>query len=312
MILLPIFGALLILLLGLDVFVTVFHAQGRGGPVNRRVSRLIWSAARSAGERRDGSKRDGLLALGGPTIVVTTLFVWVFLLVTGFALVFYPWVESFLVSPGTLRTPWAEALYYSGYTAATLGLGDVIADAEALRIVTVLEAFGGFALLSISITYFLAIYRELVSMQSLAADISGLFSEGEAHVLEFTNAEGYEALARWCEQLSRALSKVLLAHHQYPVLHYFRPRKSSRALPVQLGALLRLRLLIAKDDGSTIAAAFARHPSYLALRSGLESYLTDVDQLFVPDDNAGTGTAREDESDIDRAHARLLDYMRYS
>lgn len=310
MILLPILGALLILLLGLDVFLTVFHPQGRGGPVNRRVSRLIWSAARWAGQRSDGSKHDGLLALGGPAIVLTTLLVWVLLLVTGFTLVFYPWVETFLVSPGTLRSPWAEALYYSAYTAATLGFGDVVANSEALRLITVLEAFGGFALLSASITYFLAVYRELIAMQSLAADISGLFRAGETHVLEYTKREGYEALARWCEQLTNSLSKVLLAHFQYPVLHYFRPRKDSRALPVQLGAILRLRSLLAADEGSAVISAFGRHPSYLALQGGLESYLTDVDRLFIPASASATGRDQGDE--IDRAHARLLGYMLYS
>ena len=310
MILLPVLGALLILLLGLDIFLTVFHPQGRGGPVNRRVSHLIWSAARSGGRRRDGCRREGLLALGGPTIVVATLFVWVLLLVAGFALIFYPWVETFLVSPGTLRAPWAEALYYSAYTAATLGFGDVVANSEALRLITVLEAFGGFALLSASTTYFLAVYRELIAMQSLAAHISGLFRAGETHVLEFTKAEGYEALARWCEQLAADLSKVLLAHFQYPVLHYFSPREHSRALPVQLGALLRLRSQIAAGHGTAVVSVFARHPSYLALKSGLESYLSEVDRLFIPAGTPGADTDPGDE--IDRAHARLLGYMLYS
>lgn len=309
MILLSVLGLLLILLLGLDVFLTVFHPQGRGGPVNRRVSSLIWSAARASGRRGDGSTRDRLLAMGGPVIVTATLLVWVLLLVGGFALIFYPWVETFLVSPGTLRSPWAEALYYSAYTAATLGLGDVVANSEALRLITALEAFGGFMLLSASITYFLAVYRELIAMQSLAADISGLFRAGEVHVVEFTKTEGYEALARWSEQLANSLSKVLLAHFQYPVLHYFRPKERSRALPVQLGALLRLRTLVDADEGSTVVAAFTRHPSYLALTSGVESYLTDVDRLFIPADIQGTRSDRDDETD--RSHARLLDYMLY-
>ena len=309
MILLPMLGVLLLLLLALDVFFTVFHPQGRGGPVNRRVSHLIWSAARSRGQRPGGSKRDGMLALAGPTIVVTALFVWVLLLVTGFTLIFYPWVETFLVSPGTMRSPWAEALYYSAYTAATLGFGDVVANSEALRLITVLEAFGGFALLSVSITYFLAVYRELIAMQSLAANISGLLGAGETQVLEFTRAEGYGALARWCEHFARDLSKVLLAHFQYPALHYFRAPSNSRALPVQLGALLRLRSRVAEAEEPALSA-FSRHPSYLALTRGLETYLKDVDRLFIPAGIAGTTAGGVDE--IDRAHGRLLDYMLYS
>ena len=310
MILLPVVGVLMIVLLTVDVFFTVFHAQGQGGPLTRRLSRLVWSAMRSLGQRGDGSKRDGVLALGGPVLVVTTLLLWVALLVVAYTLIYYPWIRTFLVSPGSLRTPWVEALYYSGYTAATLGLGDVIADVEALRLLTLLQAFGGFALLSVSTSYFLAVYRELITMQSLAVDISGLFSEGEEQVLRFTSDQGFDALARWSEQLSSDLSRSLVAHHQYPVLHYFRPEKEERALPVQLGALVRLRSLVAAGDESLALSTLGRHPSYLALMDGLESYLSDVDRLFVPGRGRGGGSASGDE--IDRAQARLLQYMLYS
>lgn len=308
-VLLPAVGAGVLLLLAADVFFTVFSPHGRGGPVNRRQNRAIWALFRAAGRRRDGSVRDGWLSLAAPFMVVTTLAVWVVWLVAGFALVYFPRIESFLVSPGHLGAPWADALYYSGYTAATLGLGDVVARSETLRLLTVVEAFGGFALLSISVTYFLAIYRELVSMQSLASDVSGLFHAGEEQVVAFTREEGSGALARWCERLSGGLTHVLLAHFQYPVLHYFRPRKRSRALPVQIGALLRLRGLLAGSGESGVLATFSRHPSYLALENAVDSYLEDVDRLFVP------GRAREDtsaeRSGIDHAQARLESYMLY-
>lgn len=309
MILLPLIGVLMIVLLTVDVFFTVFHAQGQGGPLTRRLSRLVWSATRSLGQRGDGSKRDRVLALGGPVLVVSTLLLWVVLLVVAYTLIYYPWITTFLSSPGSLRTPWVEALYYSGYTAATLGLGDVIADAESLRLLTVVQAFGGFALLSLSTSYSLAVYREVIAMQSLAVDISGLFSEGEEQVLRFTRDEGYDALARWSEQLSSDLSRSLIAHHQYPVLHYFRPREESRALPVQLGALLRLRRLVAADQGSPVLTTLSRHPSYLALMDTLASYLAAVEEYFIPGSDDG-GSAAGDHTE--RAHARLLDYMRYS
>lgn len=305
-VLLPVLGTGM--LLAADVFVTVFSPHGRGGPVNWRQNRALWALFRATGRRRDGSARDRWLSLAAPLMVVITLAVWVLWLVGSFALLYYPWIDSFLVSPGSLGAPWVEALYYSGCIAATLGLEDVIALTATLRLLSVLEAFGGFALLSIAITYFLAFYRELISMQSLASDISGLFSAGEEHVLEFTQQEGYEALARWCEQLSGSLSKILLAHFQYPVLHYFRPRKRPRALPVQIGSMLRLRGRIGEDADSEVLSTLARHPSYLALGNAVKSYLEDVDQLFVP----GRADASPGTSRIEEAHARLERYMLYA
>ena len=309
MLVLPLLGTGLLLLLAADVFSTVFWPKGRGGPVNRRQNRLVWAAFRSLGRRRDGSTRDGLLAVAGPVIVVTTLAVWVLWLVVGFALVYSPWIRSFLVSPGTLRVPWWEAVYFSGYTAATLGFGDLVPDRQALRLLAPVEAFGGFALLSISVTYFLAVYRELVRKEALAASVSSYLSDGGEAPLRFAGDGGADAVARWCESVSDALSQVLLAHFQYPVLHFFRSEQGSRALPVQLGHLLAMRERLREADLPPRLAAFAEHPGYRALASSLEQYVTEVDRLFVPP--AGTrpqdgGRARDD---VEAAHRRLLEYM---
>ena len=89
--------------------------------------------------------------MGGPFLAVLTPPAWALIVVAGFALIFYAWIEGFLVSPGSLRAPWAEVLYYSGFSAATLGTGDVLADLPALRLLTILEGLSGFALLSASL-----------------------------------------------------------------------------------------------------------------------------------------------------------------
>lgn len=302
-------GSLMLLLLAYDVFLVAFHPQGRGGPINRRVSLAIWSVARRVGRDPDGSPRGALLAFGGPTIVIAAIATWVFLLVAGFTLIYYPSIETFLVSPGSLRSPWTEALYYSAYTASTIGFGDVIADTEVMRMVTILEGFGGFALVSVSITYFLAVYRELIAMQSLASDIASLVEPGVDELLSFTREQGCETLARWCEQLSTPLSQVLIAHFQYPVLYYFRPAQDSRSLPAQLGALLRMRRAIEAAKSSEAIATLARHPSYRALQTSVDRYLLEVDRLFVPDADQSTTEGTGD--DVHRAHGRLMKYMVY-
>ena len=97
MVLIPVIGAALLLLLAADVFFTVFSPHGRGGPVNRRQNRALWALFRASGRRRDGSARDRWLPLAAPFMVVSTLAFWVLWLVIGFALVYYPWIESFLV-----------------------------------------------------------------------------------------------------------------------------------------------------------------------------------------------------------------------
>lgn len=314
-------GALTLLLLAWDVFTTVFSAEGRGGPFNRRQNRAMWRISRALAHRRDGTIRDRWLALAGPWMVLMTLGVWVLWLILGFALVYYPWMQSFLVSPGTLRTPALEALYYSGYTAATLGLGDLVADAPALRLLAPVEAFGGFLLLSASVTYFLAVYREVIRKQALAFTIAGYFGANEelvsGAVAPDAGGDGWtgagnapEALARWGESVSSGLAHVLLAHHQYPVLHFFRSPRCSRSLAVQLGHLIQLSRRVADGaDDLPGLHALARHPSYRALQGMVERYLHEVERLFTPGDR---GSAEPDDGSgdaLERAHRRLLEHM---
>jgi hypothetical protein len=302
---LPLIGGALLVLLVVDVFSTVFSPSGRGGPINRRQNRALWLAFRRAALRRDGSIRRTWLSLAGPVLVVATLTVWMLWLVGAFALVYFPRIDSFLVSPGASRAGWAEAVYYSGYAAATLGLGDLVADSEALRLLTILEAFGGFALLSASVTYFLAVYRELIRKQALASSIASYFRGGQLHTLCSGASGRYDMLARWGESISSTLTAVLLAHFQYPVLHYFSSAEATRALPVQLGHLLRLRRMVREAGAEEAVSTLAENPSYLALQEAVEEYVREVERLFVPLDDARRQSQSAGDQ-VERAHRRLL------
>lgn len=296
----------------MDVFLTVFHAQGHGGPLTRAQNRVIWGLFRTVGVRADGAPRERLLALAAPVMVVTTLTIWMVLLVVGFTLIYYPWVRTFLVSPGELRTPWAEALYYSGYTAATLGFGDMVPDQEALRLLAPLEALSGFALLSVSVTYLLSVYRELITMQSLASNVAGYFRAGEVHTLQFARAGGYGAMARWAEGVTSRLLEVLQAHFQYPILHYFRPSQRDRALPVQIDLLLGLRRMANGEDPARPTALLEHHPSFLALQDAVWEYLRTVEEVFVPHRFKQESPEEKGVEPLEFAHERLLEYMRYT
>ncbi|HSK17948.1 MAG TPA: potassium channel family protein [Longimicrobiales bacterium] len=296
-------GAAIVVFLTVDVFLTVFHAQGHAGPFTRLQMRAVWALARMVGVRRHGPPRDALLGLAAPFMVVLTLALWVLLLVIGFALIYLPHVQSFLFSPGGLRTPWWEALYYSGYTAATLGLGDMVPDLTGLRLLTVLEAFTGFALLSVSVTYMLAVYRELIAKRSLASDIAGYFRTGVTQVRHFMSGEGRNEVARWTEDITSSLLHVMEAHFQYPVLHYYRSSDPDRALPLQLAPLLRTF-----GDDSPRQDPVEHHPSLRSMRDAVRVYLMTVEDVFIP---RRFHAAVDSGDSVERAHRRLLSYMAY-
>ncbi len=301
-------GILLLLVLFFDVFLTVFHAQGKPGPLTHVQSRTVWSLFRRLGSGKGGRLRPKLLSFAAPLMIVLTLMIWVVLLTAGFACIYYRWIADFLMSPGEMRSPWIEALYFSGYTGATLGFGDLVPDIEALRLLAPVHAFGGFALVSVSTTYLLATYRELIMMRSVAVKIATHFRTDGRHSSTFDDVHGCNAMAQWAEDATDLLNRTLQAHFQYPILHYFYAGERQRALPVQLGRLLDLRDVMSGADPDDPGARAFRHASFLSLYAMVDEYLSDVGNHFVPARFNGEMT---DGPNGRANYRRLLSYMCY-
>lgn len=283
-------GFLVLALVGVDVFVTVFHPEGHGGPLTRRQNRLVWASWKATATRR--SRRNRWLALAGPVLAALTPIVWAGLLVAGYALVYYPWIADFLVSPGALRSEWAEAAYVSGITAATLGTGDVVPDLVPLRLLGVLEAFSGFALLSASLSYILSVYQEHAAKTTLASDLAAHFSAAGVDDDQPWRREA------WLERTAERLLHVAHAHAQYPILHYFRPSDERSSLTLQLRALVERAT--GAGDGSPRS-----HAEQVVL-GALDEYLAAAHRRFVPG-----GPGGGDEPPIERRYERLLCYLGY-
>lgn len=84
----PLFGALLIVLAVRDVWSTLFRPGGNGS-LNRLMSRGIWRIFRLLARHR-----PTLLVAAGPTALVAVVLTWVALLGIGWALVYWPFPTS--------------------------------------------------------------------------------------------------------------------------------------------------------------------------------------------------------------------------
>jgi hypothetical protein len=298
-------GTLIVLVLCWDAFITVFHPEGRGGPVNRVQRRVVWGAFRAVGRRRDGSTRDTLLGYAGPVVAVLTPTVWMALLIVGCAMIYYPWIQDFLYSPGAMRTPWLEALYFSGYAASTMGLGDLTPDHEPLRALSVVQSVMGFALLTASLTYILAVYREVVVMNSLALEIRArLPDHAPVPVLESDRQQ--QEWDAWFAHVMRILLQSRQAFGQYPILHYFRPADRSNALSVQLGKLIAVRALLEDDH-----AQLAETPAFRGFSRGIDLYLQALTLHVLPNRRTAGQRPLEElsRSEAEALHGELIDYL---
>src|SRR5829696_9691435 len=119
-------GALLILVGLLDVFFTVLHYDGFGF-LSSRLYDSLFKVMRSLTRPLPRRYRALGLSMAAPLMVPVTITVWVLLVSLGYALVYYAGMDgrTFSFSNPGLGPSFMEALYFSGVTIATLGLGDV-------------------------------------------------------------------------------------------------------------------------------------------------------------------------------------------
>ncbi len=295
-------GALLVALVLADVLLTVFHPTAHAGPLTRVQSRSVWRLTRFVGRCR-GRPNDRILTLGGPAIAALTPILWVAILIVGFAFIHWPFVLSFSFDPGPAHRGWLQAFYYSGYLATTLGLGDVVPLQPVFRMLAILEAFIGFGLFSVGITYVVSIYTQQSVQTALANDIDHALAgaapidwDGEPSPQEL---EWSYSLAR---EFAHRLARVTTANNQYPILHYFRQSNPADALAVQVGRLIRWVQAMEAASGKNWLRS--RSP-FLSLRRSVDSYLRQVPGHLLPGERSGGPV------DWDRQHRALLRYLCY-
>jgi hypothetical protein len=304
--LLPLIGASMLAVVAFDVFMTVFNPAEYGGPVTLRQNRGIWALARWMSRHRQGSKLHRGLSLAAPLMAIATIGLWIMLLIFGFGLIYLPWMKTFIVDPGHLRTPILEAFYFSASTATTLSIGDLVPNTAAFRILAPLETLAGVGLLTAVLQYILAISERAQAMASTALDIRVHFDREhtpESVTDQIQQSEDALGWGEWCEEISRSLLSLWEAHTRYPILLYFHPPDQSEALAPQLGYLIRLQRSIEQTNQS---GPLGRHPGFRAMCRSLELYLTAVDRHFLP------GRNEPGDRNIDKSYSRLLEQTGYT
>ena len=236
-------GVLLLGVLVADVFHTVFVPRGSAGPVTRRVYRWTWAAAHRLAIGR--THRRQWLSHVGPLLLPLTIVLWALELVLAFGLVFLALSDRFVIPPGSSDLdPVSTALYISGYSATTLGVGDVYGDDALSRLLMVTEAALGFALFTVAVTYLLSIYSALQRSNALAAEISSYLGEGEWQDADARTRTGAllagDELVAWLAGIAGRIAETTQAQEQYSLLSYFHVPDDHRALPVALGRLLEV------------------------------------------------------------------------
>jgi Ion channel len=229
-------GVSLLMLVAYDVYATILHARGRSGPIGETLNRWLWRAARFIAFRFSRPRRHKLLNVVGPLLLPSLIVLYILMLLTGFALIYYPRMPAqFVVQTSVANSPgWAESLYFSGITLTTLGYGDIAPHSAMMRTTSLFEAACGLALISLAITYLIAVYSALEHKRAVALSFYHQAEEGAnvagliAHHFVRGKFYGLQTVLR---QAARDIQALLESHVEHPVIHYFHPLEVYKSLP---------------------------------------------------------------------------------
>ncbi|MGY1608445.1 ion channel [Geodermatophilus sp. SYSU D00700] len=266
-------GAVLVLIVLLDVLSTTLTLGRGAGPVTRRLLRWLW---RSVLQLRPTTSRSRLLANAGPALLVLTVGIWVLLTWVGWWLVFLGSGSIEKADSGSPAGGW-DVAYYAGFAVFTLGVGDVVAGSPGWRVLTNVASFGGLALVTLAITYLLSVISAVVTRRALATQIRALGPTAAEMVLAgWTGRSFSPAFTQYLIGLAAPLATVVQQHFAYPVLHFFRSRSPEESAPVAIAVLDDALLLML----AAVAPAAAPDRAALApVRHVIDQYIRTVGAL---------------------------------
>ncbi|HSS93091.1 MAG TPA: potassium channel family protein [Candidatus Dormibacteraeota bacterium] len=231
-------------LLGLILVFTVLRDAFETMILPRRVSvrlrvskifyRLTWRVWAGIGRRlRPGERREAYLSTYGPISLLVLIGLWGSILIMGFA--FLLWAAGFDF-PSKIA-----ALYVSGWTFTTLGIGDFAPKTDLARLITVAEAGLGFGFLAIVISYLPVLYqgfsRRETTISMLDEWAGSPPSAGD--LLRRSIAAGeVEALIPLMSTWELWTAELLESHLSYQVLCYFRSQHENQSWVAALTAIL--------------------------------------------------------------------------
>ncbi|MCO7220407.1 potassium channel family protein [Klenkia sp. PcliD-1-E] len=249
----------------------MLHPTG-SGVISTTVARAFWRTTRARSSR--------LMQLAGPLSMVAIIATWILILVSGWVLIYLPNIpESFVYGSGlspSQRSPIVDALYFSLVTVATLGFGDIVPVAGALRVLVPVEALMGFALFTASITWILQVYPALGRRRAVAMRL---------HLLFNSNAQTESLPVIVLHSLAASIVEVVVDFKQYAETYYFHD-----AIPTSLAAALPRTLTFAqsaasKGDDAHRAAGVLLEGSLRELSSVLDAQYLKIggspDAIFI-------------------------------
>jgi hypothetical protein len=206
------------------------------------------------------------LSFFGPLSLLLLFSIWAGTLIVGYALIHWGIGSVLYTRDG--NTGFLTDLYLSATTFFTLGLGDVVPEEDAARLLVVVESGMGFGFLALVIAYLPALNQSFSRREvniSLLDARAGSPPTASQMLRRHGHERGREALRELLHEWEGWSADFLEGHLSYPVLAYFRSQHDNQSWLAALTAILdTCALVMAGVEGACerqaeLTFAMARH-----------------------------------------------------
>lgn len=223
-----IIGALLMLLILLDVFLTVLYARAGSGILSTRVALGVWWLFKTI-SKPFAHHRALILSFCGPVILVTLILVWAAGLTLAAALIIHPELgTSVRATSGDTDRDFFTALYAGGSSVSIVGASDFTPHTASFRMIFLFNSFVGMSVTFLTLTYLMQVYTALSRRNALGLNVHLASAEtgDAAELITHLGPDGkFETSYASLSTLASEMAKAKESHHFYPVLVFFRFRQ---------------------------------------------------------------------------------------
>lgn len=305
-------GVALLVVVAYDALSTTLSVGTAAGPVTSRVGAGWWNVAR----RLASGPESRIIVSAGPVVVTLTIAVWLGLLWGGWALVFAADPDAVVsASTGEAASGWSR-LYYTGFTAFTLGMGDYIPNGPLWEVLTAMAVVSGLGLTTLAITYLVPVVSAVTARRVQANTIAGMGASAEAIVIAGLQDNPFPFLEHRLQTLSDSILHTAERHLSYPVLHYFHSAERHVDLRTQAfvldEAVTLLQHAVTEDVRPHPATLDAARHAIVQLVERATGEPADVEPPASPNLSAlrQAGVPTVDDATFERRLADLDDHRR--
>ena len=260
-------GALVALMLAEIFFTFLLPRRVKRDPrIVRWVFSYAWRPWRRLSRTMPAQVADTMLGLYGPFGLLLNLVLWVGVMMLGYACL--QWAGGSHLGPMRAAVDFGDDVYFSAATMTTDGPAGLSAQTAFSRMIQVIDAGTGLAVLAIVIGYLPSLYqafsRREATVSQLDARAGSPPSAGRL-VVRSTQRDGWPALGRYLGSWETWVAELMETHLAYPVLGYFRSQHINQNwLSAMCTVLDSCAFTIAAAPAGTVDAArftyaIARH-----------------------------------------------------